>query len=225
MPQYPLPRIYPILDTATLTRLNTPILEAAEALLEAGAQILQFRHKSFWDHTAFQQAQQIAMLCQQTNALFIINDRADYAHILNAGLHLGQEDLTPTDARTIVGPETLLGYSTHNPAQMAAAEIEPADYAAFGPIFTTASKLQPDPNVGLEGLRAIRTLTKRQLVAIGGVTRDNALFCWDAGADSVAVIADLLPQPCNKRTIRERMAEWIRLAAHVYADNPSSRST
>jgi thiamine-phosphate pyrophosphorylase len=214
-----LPRLYPILDTGTLARHNFPPLEAAEAILESGTQILQFRHKDFWTVETFALAQKLAALCLEANAIFIVNDRADYAHTLHAGiplgLHIGQADLSPTDARTVIGPAAILGFSTHNPAQMRAALNEPVDYLAFGPVFPTASKLNPDPQVGLDGLKAIRALTKKPLVAIGGITRDNASFCWDAGADSVAVIADLYPQPLNRRSIRERMAEWIRLSAHV----------
>ena len=106
---------------------------------------------------------------------------------------------------------------------MQAAQTEPVDYVAFGPIFTTASKNQPDPTVGIDALRAIRAITQKPLVAIGGITRDNAVFCWGAGADSVAVIADLLPQPCTRRSIAARMAEWIRLSASVYAGNQSQQ--
>lgn len=214
-----LPRLYPILDAGTLARLNFPPLEAAEAILEAGARILQFRHKDLWTAETFSLAEKLAQLCREANAVFVVNDRADYAHALHAGLHIGQDDLSPADARTVIGPAAILGFSTHSPAQMRAALDEPVDYLAFGPIFSTASKLNPDPEVGLEGLKSIRALTQKPLVAIGGITRDNASFCWGAGADSVAVIADLFPQPVNRRmtrrTIRERMAEWIRLSAHV----------
>jgi thiamine-phosphate pyrophosphorylase len=95
---------------------------------------------------------------------------------------------------------------------MRAAESEPIDYVAFGPIFPTASKDRPDPTVGIETLRAIRTLTSRPLVAIGGITRDNASLCRSAGADAVAIIADLLPLSCTKRTLRDRMSDWRNLA-------------
>jgi thiamine-phosphate pyrophosphorylase len=210
-----IPRLYPILDTVTLAARACPPLEAAEAFLESGAQILQLRHKDPWTAETFTLAQQITRLCHEANVPFIVNDRADYAHLLNAGLHLGQEDLLPADARTVVGPHATLGYSTHNPIQLKAARDYPVDYLAFGPLYPTASKQNPDPQVGLRGLTEIRALTAKPLVAIGGITRDNAIFCWGAGADSVAVIADLLPQPTNRRTIRERMAEWIRLSAHV----------
>ena len=218
-----LPPIYPILDTGTLERHNLNPIQAAEAILEAGAKILQYRRKTFWSAEAFNQAKQIAELCHQSQTTFIINDRADYALLLadlNAGLHwglhVGQDDLLPTDARTVIGPAPVIGFSTHNAAQMEAAKTNPIadaiDYVAYGPIFPTATKENPDPTTGLEALRAIRTQTTKPLVAIGGITRDNASNCWSAGANSVAVIADLLPHPCTKRTVRERMTEWHRLS-------------
>jgi thiamine-phosphate pyrophosphorylase len=206
-----LPRVYPILDTAALDRAGIGIVEAAEAFLEGGAEILQFRHKAFWSREIFAEAEKVAGLCRQANALFIVNDRADYAALLGAGLHLGQEDLAPTEARRVVSPGTPIGFSTHNPDQMRAAESEPVDYVAFGPIFQTASKEQPDPTVGIETLRTVRALTRSPLVAIGGITRDNAALCWKAGADAVAIIADLLPLSCTKQTLRDRMSQWQRL--------------
>ena len=206
-----LPRVYPILDTASLARIGFDPVRAAAALLDAGAGILQFRHKAFWSRDVFAQAERIAALCRETGARFIVNDRADYAHLLCAGLHLGQEDLLPADARKVIGPDAMVGFSTHNPEQMRAAEFEPVDYVAFGPVFTTASKDRPDPTVGPAAIEAVRALTARPLVAIGGITRVNAHACWNAGADSVAIIADLLPAECTESTIRERMKEWLGL--------------
>jgi thiamine-phosphate pyrophosphorylase len=145
----------------------------------------------------------------------VVNDRADYAALLGAALHLGQDDLLPSDARIVIGATAIIGYSTHNPAQMSAAAAEPVDYVAFGPVFPTASKEQPDPTVGIEGLRAVRALAAKPLVGIGGITLERAKACFDAGADSVAVISDLLPVSCPvsalKQTTRDRMAEWQRL--------------
>jgi thiamine-phosphate pyrophosphorylase len=206
-----LPPIYPILDSSALGARAIDLIQAAEALLEGGAEILQFRHKDFWSREVFTQAEQIASLCRQAGALFVINDRADYAALAGAGLHLGQDDLSPADARRVIGPDAIVGFSTHNPDQMRAAGAEPIDYAAFGPVFPTVSKERPDPCVGIEGLRTARSLTSKPLVAIGGITRDNASICWSAGADSVAVIADLLPVSCTKQTLRDRMAEWRQL--------------
>jgi thiamine-phosphate pyrophosphorylase len=207
-----LPALYPILDTASLQRIGLDPIIASEAFLEAGTRILQFRHKAFWSREIFAEAEQISKLCQQTGATFILNDRADYAAILGAGLHIGQDDISPADARRVVGPQAIVGFSTHNPGQMCAARTEPVDYVAFGPVFTTGSKERPDPTVGLAGLRAVRTLTERPLVAIGGITRENAQACFDAGANSIAVISDLLPVSfpvsASKQTLRDRMAEW-----------------
>lgn len=131
--------------------------------------------------------------------------------LLRAGLHLGQDDLLPSDARSVIGDKAIVGFSTHNPDQMRAAESEPVDYVAFGPIFTTASKERADPAVGLKGLEKVRALTKRPLVAIGGITQENAELCWRAGADSVAVIAGMLPAECTPQSVRARTEEWLRL--------------
>jgi thiamine-phosphate pyrophosphorylase len=206
-----LPRVYPILDTASLLRAGLDPVQAAASLLEGGAGILQFRHKAFWSREIFAQAREVAALCGDAQALFVVNDRADYASLLHAGLHLGQDDLLPADARTVIGAASIVGFSTHNAAQMLAAHSEPVDYVAFGPVFTTASKDRPDPTVGIESLRAVRALTMKPLVAIGGITRDNASICWSAGANSVAIIADLLPTPCTQRTLRDRMSQWLAL--------------
>jgi thiamine-phosphate pyrophosphorylase len=210
-----LPPLYPILDTASLDRLGLDPIQTAEGFLEAGVGILQYRHKGFWSREIFGQAEQISKLCVEAGATFIVNDRADYAAILGAGLHIGQDDLSPKDARRVIGPGAILGFSTHNPEQMLAAESEPVDYVAFGPVFTTASKENPDPTVGLDGLRSVRAITNRPLVAIGGVNRDNVLSCFGAGANSVAVISNLLPVSfavsASKQTLRDRMAEWQRL--------------
>lgn len=207
-----LPRVYPILDTAALARLDFDPVQAAAALLEGGARILQLRHKGFWSREVFAQAEEIAALCRRASASFVVNDRADYARLLHAGLHLGQDDLLPTDARLVIGAAPMVGFSTHNPDQMGAAASEPVDYLAFGPVFSTASKERPDPTVGIAGLRTVRGLTEKPLVAIGGITRVNAALCWTAGADSVAVIADMLPSPSTPRALRDRMADWLRLS-------------
>jgi thiamine-phosphate pyrophosphorylase len=199
------PSFYPILDTDTALRRGVDPVAAAAAILEAGVKVLQFRHKGFFSRDVFAQARQIAACCRDVDALFVINDRADVARLLNAGLHLGQDDLSPADARRVLG-DGLIGFSTHNEAQLRAAEGEPADYLAIGPIFGTSSKRNPDPMVGLDELRRFRTLTDRPLIAIGGITRANARSVIEAGADSVAVIGDLFPEDGD---IRGRVEEWL----------------
>ena len=201
-----LPRFYPILDTHTAALRGADPAAAAAQILEAGARILQFRHKGFFSRETVAAMARSAALCREAGALFVVNDRADLARLMGAGLHLGQDDLLPSVVRPIVGDETLIGFSTHNEAQLRAAQAEPADYLALGPIFGTASKQNPDPVVGVEGLRALRPLTPRPLVAIGGITRANAADVLAAGADSVAVIADLFPADGN---IRARAEEWL----------------
>ena len=206
-----LPRVYPILDTQSLANRGCSPMVAAAAWIKAGAGIMQFRHKGHWPRAVFEQAQQVARLCRDAGVLFLVDDRADFAMLLGAGLHLGQDDLPPSDARCLLGPDAVIGFSTHNREQLIAAANEPATYIALGPIFSTSSKENPDPTVGLSQLNEWRALTVKPLVAIGGITRTNAKSVICAGADSVAVIAGLLPDPTNDSTLRARMEEWQQL--------------
>ncbi len=206
-----LPRLYPVLDTKALRARGCPATEAAEAMLDAGAKILQFRHKEHFTRDIFTAAERSAELCSHYNALFIVDDRADVAAMLHAGLHIGQDDIEPRRARPLVGSGRPLGFSAHNEDQLRGSEAEPVDYVALGPIFATASKTRPDPVVGLRELERLRPLTRRPLVAIGGITRGTALETIAAGADSVAVIGDLLPEPCTALAVCRRTEEWLRL--------------
>jgi len=125
-----------------------------------------------------------------------MNDRADLALAAEFdGVHVGQDDLPPSSVRRIIGPDRWLGFSTHDPQQVEEGDQTSADYIAIGPVFSTSSKDNPDPVVGLEGVRRARQLTGKPLVAIGGITRANAASVIEAGADSVAVISDLLREP------------------------------
>jgi thiamine-phosphate pyrophosphorylase len=204
-----LPRIYPILDSDTLARRGLSLIAAAAALLEGGAAILQLRNKSHWSRDYFEAARAVARLCREAGAQLMVNDRADFALLLDAGLHLGQDDLPPRDARRIVGPDSIVGFSSHNPGQLAAAGGEPVDYVALGPIFPTASKLNPDPAVGLDEIRRCRPLIEQPLVAIGGITLDTAAQVFAAGADSIALISALYPESGSARDVRLRMEQWI----------------
>jgi len=205
------PPFYPILDTgAVLARGLDPVHVATE-ILDGGARILQFRHKAFLSRQAFEWLEQMAGLARRAGATFVVNDRADLAKLFGAVLHVGQEDLLPSVARRVVGMDAVIGYSTHNEAQLRAAMDEPADYLALGPIFGTATKENPDATVGVTELRRLRSIAKdRPLVAIGGITRANALEVRATGADSVAIVADLFSDDGD---IRVRTAEWVRLLA------------
>jgi len=140
--------------------------------------------------------------------MFIVNDRADVARAAGAdGVHVGQEDLPVEMARQILGPDKWVGFSTHVLAQVVEADRSSADYVAFGPIFATASKERPDPVVGLDGLREARKATRKPLVAIGGITVQNARQVIEAGADSVAAIRDLLQAP----DLAKRAGEFLKL--------------
>lgn len=180
-------------------------------MLAAGVRILQLREKVNFGRAELEIADHLASACAKADALFVINDRADIAAMTGAALHLGQDDLLPADARKVVASETCIGYSTHNEKQLRAAAYEPADYLALGPIFSTSSKLNPDPEVGLEELRRLRPLTDRPLVAIGGITEDNARAVRAAGADSVAVIGALYPSGSTPASVGDTCEQWLRL--------------
>jgi len=203
-----LPAFYPILDTNIAMRRGVEPVHAARQILDAGAQILQFRHKEFLSREAFGWLEQIAEITRAAGTMLVVNDRADLANMFNAALHVGQDDLLPSIARRVVGSDTMIGFSTHNEGQLRAANAEPADYLALGPLFGTVTKENPDPTVGLDDFRRLRPLSKRPLVAIGGITRANAMQAIEAGADSVSVIGDLFPEGGN---IQARIKEYLSL--------------
>src|SRR5579875_900464 len=188
---FKLPRFYPILDTAALFRQDLSPVTVAETLLTAGARILQYRHKDVWMQADFDTAKRIAKLCHEAGVLFVLNDRADFARLMGAALHVGQDDLPPIAARKVLSDE-VMGFSTHNELQLTRADEEPVEYLSIGPIFATQSKFPADPVVGIDGLRKLRPLTRKPLVAIGGIDPMNAREVLAAGADSVAMISAIL---------------------------------
>jgi thiamine-phosphate pyrophosphorylase len=194
-----IPRLYPILDAACFQDA-LGLTSAADELVAAGATLLQYRNKSGNARAMLDQARELRQHCRtgvsDPHVRLIMNDRADLCLAAEFdGVHVGQEDLSPEAARGIIGPGRWLGVSTHNPEQLREADLTSADYLAIGPVFATSSKENPDPVVGLEGVRRARALTRKPLVAIGGITRANAASVIEAGADSVAVISDLLREP------------------------------
>lgn len=189
-----LPPLYAILDTSCFAS-NDDLLNAAEELAAAGVTLLQYRNKSGNARQILEEARELRQRLGNSVQL-IMNDRPDLAVIAAFdGVHVGQGDLPPEGARKVMGPSLWLGVSTHNPEQVAEADKTSADYIAVGPVFATSSKTKPDPIIGLEGVRCARELTRKRLVAIGGITRANCRSVIEAGADSVAVISDLVREP------------------------------
>jgi len=194
LPRCRLPRLYPILDAGLLIRAGLSIEGFARELHQAGIRFLQYRDKEATDEVVLQRAALLRTIFPES--CLILNDRVSLVAAARCdGIHVGQEDLTPVQTRALLGPEVLIGVSTHGEDQLRAAAHSPADYVAIGPVFATASKLDPSPVVGIEGVRAARAMTTRPLVAIGGITRSNCAAVIEAGADSVAVISDLIPRP------------------------------
>lgn len=186
--------LYAIVDTAACAAISVAV--ATEALLRAGVRVIQYRHKEPFRRAHFDECAALAQQIHAADGLFIVNDRADVADLAGAdGVHLGQDDLPPEPARRFLGPKRLIGYSTHTLDQARRAAREPVDYIAVGPVFPTRTKQNPDPVVGLSLVSEVRALTNRPLVAIGGITMENAPSVLAAGADAVAVIRDLVTAP------------------------------
>ena len=191
-----LPRLYPILDADALARAGIPLIAAGHALYDAGVRWVQYRDKQATDGEVLERMRLLRSIFPAGDAVLLLNDRVLLCAAAEAdGVHIGQEDMDPTEARKALGRRWLLGVSTHNVAQLrAAVKTGAADYLAIGPVFATASKENPDPVVGLEGVKAARALTRLPLVGIGGITAENGREVIEAGADAVAVISALLPQ-------------------------------
>lgn len=190
--------LYPILDTAHLH--GHPLEDVLAAAMDGGADWIQVRHKGEFtrDFVATLEA------CAKRKQDLILNDRADYAALFGLGLHIGQTDLPPAEARAIIGPNVRLGYSTHSHEQLAAAQGAPVDYLAIGPIYTTSSKLNPDPVVGLTTFES-----RHPLVAIGGITLDNAGPVLKLGVEKVAVISALWQPPYTLKSFRDNIQRWL----------------
>ena len=189
------PRFYPILDAGFLMRAGIPMERFARELRDAGVRFLQYRDKDASDELLLERAALLREIFPASDSCLILNDRVPL--VVSAGfdgVHVGQEDVSPLEARALLGPGVMIGVSTHGERQLLAAKDSPVDYVAIGPVFATSSKLVPDPVVGLEGVRAARAITDKPVVAIGGIERSNCAAVIEAGADSVAVISDLVPR-------------------------------
>jgi thiamine-phosphate pyrophosphorylase len=188
-----LPRVYPITDTQ-ISGLSHA--EQVALFAESGATLVQLREKRAPALQFYEAAKAALAVAAERGVQLIINDRVDIALAVGAaGVHLGQDDLAPDVARRLLGNDAVIGYSTHSVAQAIEAASLPIDYLAIGPIFGTSTKENPDPVVGLEGLRAVRSaIGNLPLVAIGGITRENTAAVVEAGADSAAMISGLWPR-------------------------------
>ncbi|HEY5056918.1 MAG TPA: thiamine phosphate synthase [Acidobacteriaceae bacterium] len=193
MSDWKLPRLYAIADAQMLAARNLALEDFATGLRAAGVTLVQYRDKTGSPQEILRAAALLREVFAGSEAKLIMNDRADFAVLASFdGVHVGQEDLSPQDARAVVGPSRIVGVSTHHDAQARAADASCADYIAIGPVFATGSKENPGPVVGLEAVRRARALTGKPIVAIGGITRANAFSVIDAGADSGAVISALI---------------------------------
>ena len=191
-----LPRVYALTDVRVSGLTHA---EQVELLSAGGATLIQLREKEMTPREFYEQAKAAVAVALRCGVQLIVNDRVDVALAVGAhGVHLGQDDMPPDAARRLLGPETVMGYSTHNIEQAIAATKLPIDYLAIGPIFATTSKSDTAPVLGLDGLRIVRqAIGTFPLVAIGGISHTNAREVMAAGADSVAVISALLSDPAR----------------------------
>jgi thiamine-phosphate pyrophosphorylase len=187
----PRPFVYPIVDVGALG--GRPVGEAVRALAAGGAALVQLRAKALADDALVEVAREALAAARAAGVMLVVNDRADVARITGAdGVHVGQDDLPPAACRAVLGEGALVGLSTHGIAQLEAGRLEPVDYLAVGPVFATRSKEKPDPVVGPDLVRRARAAWTGPLVAIGGITPDNAREVVEAGADGLAVISAVL---------------------------------
>jgi thiamine-phosphate pyrophosphorylase len=211
-----LPHLYPILDREVLARSGISLETAAGSLRQAGVCWLQYRDKQGSDAEVVAAMQRLRRVFAGGSATLLLNDRAHLCVAAAAdGVHLGQQDMPPQEARRLLGPGAILGISTHNQAQLRdAVAAGAADYVAIGPVFRTGTKQNPDPVVGLAGVAAARALTTLPLVAIGGIQPEAARAVFDAGADAVAMISALMPSPRQRAALplsaEQAMAERLR---------------
>jgi thiamine-phosphate pyrophosphorylase len=209
-----LPRLYVILDAALITSSER---DFALSLVEAGVRLLQYRNKCAPSRQFLETSRALAEALSPSGVCFFVNDRPDVAFLAGAtGVHVGQDDLGVEQARQVMGPDKLVGVSSHNLEQFERAAASSADYIALGPIFSTSSKANPDPVVGLDLLRKVRPLTDKPVVAIGGISLEWAASAVEAGADSVAVISGILGAPDPAQRARQYI-DVLESAKHAEA--------
>ncbi|MGB9463675.1 MAG: thiamine phosphate synthase [Candidatus Acidiferrum sp.] len=209
-----LPRLYVILDPALIT---SPERACALGLAEAGVRLLQYRNKSASARQLLESSRQLVEALSPHGVSLFVNDRPDVAFLAGAsGVHVGQDDLDVEQARSVVGRDKLVGISTHNLGEFERAAASSADYIAVGPVFSTSTKANPDPVVGVDFIRKVRALTDKPLVAIGGISLEQAASVIEAGADSVAVISGILSATNPAQRARQYI-ETLETAKHAAA--------
>ncbi len=207
--RFNLPKIYPITDTA-LSSLSHA--EQVKRLIKGGATLIQLREKNNSVRSFSDDASEAIRIARLAGASVIINDRVDVALALGAdGVHLGQIDMPVAAARRLLGNDAIIGFSTHNIQQVRAALDLPIDYLAFGPIFPTQSKHNPDPVAGLEALSLIKSISGHlPVIAIGGIDESNVVEVLSAGADSAAIISAIVAEPAQ---IAKNVRDFLTLTA------------
>lgn len=202
-----LPRIYPIIDDS-LVSIDT-IEGASKAIIKGGAKIIQLRIKRFSSKEFLDAARIIREIARNKEVFFIVNDRVDVAILADAdGVHLGQDDMPVTEARKLLGKDKIIGYSTHNIREVLEAIKLPIEYISFGPIFPTKTKRDAQIPKGIKGLAEVRKIIDIPIVAIGGITETNMIHVFQEGADSVAMISDIL----NSQDITKKVGRLINVA-------------
>ncbi|MEM8996808.1 MAG: thiamine phosphate synthase [Acidobacteriota bacterium] len=227
LPTAQVPRLYAIADGDALLgasvgadadRVN-PIIDAVDAMASAGVGWIQLRLKSLTDRERFRIGDAAVRRLRGTGTSLWIDDRADLAAVLGAdGVHVGQADLAPSSVRSVVGDDLWIGLSCHDVGQVAAADRDPeVDVVAIGPVFTTRSKANPDPEVGLDGVRGARSATSKPLVAIGGIDAGNAAAVLAAGADSVVMLGAIC-----RGDVAGRSRDLVAAAAREFHPDPAA---
>jgi thiamine-phosphate pyrophosphorylase len=203
--------LYTIVDADLLKQRGVRLRKFAVGLRAAGVTLVQYRNKTGTPQEILAAAASLLEVFAGLDCQLILNDRADLAVLADlSGVHVGQDDLSPEDAKRVAGSERNVGVSTHTDDQVRAADLTCADYIAIGPVFSTATKADAEEPVGLDGVRRARALTQKPLVVIGGITRDNARSVIDAGADSVAVISALFADGESVEKVARDFLELLR---------------
>ena len=206
----PFSLLYPILDAEFETPSSLPL--KIIALARAGCQLVQLRAKNLSAKEFMCWAEMAVSVAHQNGIALVINDRADIALFCGAdGLHVGQEDMSISAARRVLGSDAIIGVSTHTVAQASRATQMAVDYVAIGPAFVTSTKLSKYDPLGINGIRNIRAIVDKPLVAIGGINLDLAPSLLEIGIDGLAVVSALTDSACGRVGLQSTARKWLSL--------------